>query len=265
MSVFLAGCLLVFGVYEMPDVDLYQAEGVAVDSLWINLPHTQEVAEHITLRTGKGEDPIVRSGAFFRYALDLYQLKLDKSCIIPNLKALRNELLLIGDQGKMKVDVRIGTTQEIETAIKQGVDADSVLAMFARLDTEIKTLTGEVIPADPDSYGNGADAFEMGKWIAAMGVRLAIYPGCDDEKGKPYVLSHISTLIETIEKEDSDNWTGVVVSMKDDISDYHRSRMLEFISGLPYSQPVSEDDIKVLLGEIKTTYSVFNLEFILCA
>jgi|GEM_PF-5454461 len=265
MSLILAGCLLVFGVYEMPEVDLTQVEGVVIDSLWENLPHTEEAAEHITLRTGEGEDPIVRSGAFFRYALDLYQLDQDKSCVIPNLKALRNELLLIGDQGKMKVDVRISTTQDIETAIEQDASMDSVLALFAKLDTEIKTLVGEIVPDDPASYDNGADAYEMGKWIAAMGVRLAIYPGCDDEQGKPYILSHISTLIETVEKDDSDNWAAVVASLKDDMSEYHSSRILEFISGLPYYEPVSTEDVKDLLGEIKITCTVFDLEFILCA
>ncbi|MBN2378973.1 hypothetical protein JXM67_04135 [candidate division WOR-3 bacterium] len=265
MSLIMAGCLLVFGSFQMPEVDFVEVEGVVTDSLWANLPHTEEVTEHITLRTGGAEDPIVRAGAFFRYALDLYQLNEDRSCVLPNLKALRNELLLIGDQGKCKVDVRIKTSQAIESAIEEGAPKDSVLKLFSQLDAEIKTLVGEFVPDDPKSYVNGSNAYDLGKWIAAMGVRLAIYPGCDEEEGKPLVLSHVSTLVETIEKEDSDNWSAVITALKDSMSDYQRSKILEFISGLPYYPPVAEDDLDKLLGEIKTTYTVFDLEFILCA
>lgn len=264
MTLILAGCLLVFGAFQMPKVNLADVEGIVTDSLWVNLPHTDEVTEQITLRTGESEEPIVRSGAFYRYALDLYLLNVDKGCVLPNLKALRNELLLIGDQGKSHVDSRIKSTQEIETAIEQGASKDSVLKMFSTLDAEIRTLVGECVPDDPNSYENGSNAYDLGNWIAAVGIRLAIYPGCD-EGGKPYVLTNVSILVEIVEKEDSENWSAVITALKDSMNDYKRSRILEFISGLPYLPPVSETDVNKLLAEIKIAYSVFDLEFISCA
>lgn len=258
-STLIVGFLLTFGTFQIPEVSLSNLEGVTSDSLVTRLPHVNGESEPFALRSSNTtEDAFVRVGAYYRYALDLYQLNKDfyKDRILGNLKELRNELQVVGDQGACRVASRVDETQELEVAIKEDASEESVLKMFSHLNTEIKTLTGESKP-------NGVNAYDLGNWIAAIGVRSALYSGCTQEETKALILSYVNTLIEIVKKENSDNWNAVVNALPEDFVDSRaRSDILMFISGLPYLGILSGSGVDELLTDLNVVFRFFDLRFV---
>lgn len=252
---------LVLGAFDMQELSLPAIDASKVDSLLLCLPHVSTPADNITLR-GKEpmlELPIIHAGGYFRYAFDLYQLDRNhfKERIKSNLEALRKELELIGDQGKVKASRRVEEIGEIEKAMDDGLEPDSVLKLFAFTQVEIKTLAAEYDPC-------GTYAYDLGAWCAAMGVRLAFYPGCSDELCQTLVLSSVNLLIEKVERLDSEHWNEILLSLPRD----DKTRLpdiintLEFLSALSYYPPVTGDALAELFTKLELVYKVFGMEFV---
>jgi len=252
--------LALLAAFQMPQLDLPALTGNQSQSLLAGLPHADTLAEPIVIRgeEPKFEDAIVRAGGYYRYALDLYQL--DKTyyaeMLKDNLDVLAAELEHMGDQAGLKASKRIGEIKTLQQAIDQGLSEDSVLALFVHLDTEIRTLVGEYRPY-------GIHAYNLGNWVTAMGLRITIYPGCTNHMCENLVLSNINLLIETVEREDSDYWNKVLLTLPKDavyIDDLIGS--LEFLAALPYYPIITNQTLEKLLVKLHVVYKVFNLEFV---
>lgn len=253
------GCLMAFGTFQMPDVNLLNLEGVNSDSLLTLLPHTDGESKEFVLRAALvTEGTLVRVGAFYRYALDLYQLDKDlhKDRILANLKELRNELQVVGDQGACRIASRIGETQKLEVAIKQGDSEESILKIFTHLNAEIKTLAGESRP-------NGTNAYDFGNWIALIAVRSALYSVCDQGNTKNIMLTYVNTLVEAVEKEDSENWNAVLNALpQEDIDSELRSELFDFVTRLPHIGILSATEVDKLLADLNDVFKFFDLRFV---
>ncbi len=250
--------------FQISALELPELDSGKIDSLLARLPYDPGPQEQILLR-GKEpmlEVPIVHAGGYFRYAFDLYQLSRDHygERIKSNLEALAAELELIGDQGKTKSSRRIEEVKDIEKAIEDGLEPDTVLKLFAYTETEIRTIVAEYGP-------EGVYAFDLGSWTAAMGTRLAFYPGCTDDVCQTLVLSNINLLIEMVQKLDSEHWNQILLELPRGEGEGARKvqdviATLEFISALPYYPPVTGEAVGGLLEKLLTLYKIFDLEFI---
>jgi hypothetical protein len=252
---------LIFGAFDIEEPSLPSLDASKADSLLLSLPHVSIPADNIVLR-GKEpmlELPIIHAGGYFRYAFDLYQLDRNhfKQRIVSNLEALTKEMELVGDQGKVKASRRVEEIGDIEKAIEEGLEPDSVLKLFAFTQVEIKTLVAEYDPC-------GVYAYDLGAKCAAMGVRLAFYPGCSDELCQTLVLSNINLLIEKVERLDSEHWNEILLSLPRD----DKTRLpdiintLEFLSALSYYPPVTGDALAELFSKLELVYKVFGIEFV---
>jgi hypothetical protein len=252
--------IIMLGAFEMPELELPAISADQTDELLASLPHTDTMTDRLLVRGEEPvlEDAVVRAGGFYRYALDLYQLDKDHYSlrIKDNLTALSEELSYIGDQGEVTVAKRITEVGELQKAMDEGVETDSVLKLFQHLDTELRTLFGEYRP-------NGVYAYDLGNWATAIGIRIAFYPGCADEVCQSLVLSNINILIEKVENEDSDRWNKVVLALpREEIYIDDLIGSVEFLSGLPYYPIITDHSLDDLLKKLHVVYKVFNLEFV---